>query len=145
MSTSIITAVRALYDAIELHDATMAAHLDLDRTALRAVNLMEHGPVSPGELGSRLGLASGSVTALLDRLERANHIKRQLSAKDRRRRDAVLTKEAHAAAGAVYARLGAAIEVAFSGLSEEQKAEAVRALDTLRGAFRAATDELASG
>src|SRR5690349_16918583 len=42
-------------------------------------------PMTAGELGAELGLTSGTVTALLDRLERAGHVRRERDPSDRRR------------------------------------------------------------
>ncbi|MEN3583312.1 MarR family winged helix-turn-helix transcriptional regulator [Streptomyces sp. ZYX-F-203] len=42
------------------------------------------GPMTPGRLGRRLGLTSGAVTACLDRLERAGHVRRVRARDDRR-------------------------------------------------------------
>ncbi|WP_432117157.1 MarR family winged helix-turn-helix transcriptional regulator [Streptomyces sp. bgisy032] len=42
------------------------------------------GPMTPGRLRRRLNLTSGAVTACLDRLERAGHIRRVRDAGDRR-------------------------------------------------------------
>ncbi|MFE7190554.1 MarR family winged helix-turn-helix transcriptional regulator [Kitasatospora sp. NPDC057541] len=40
--------------------------------------------ITPGRLGEELGLSSGAVTAVLDRLERAGHVRRTRDAADRR-------------------------------------------------------------
>ncbi|MFF8770654.1 MarR family winged helix-turn-helix transcriptional regulator [Kitasatospora sp. NPDC015120] len=40
--------------------------------------------ITPGRLGEELNLSSGAVTAVLDRLERAGHIRRTRDAADRR-------------------------------------------------------------
>ncbi|MEU1643494.1 MarR family transcriptional regulator [Micromonospora zamorensis] len=42
-------------------------------------------PITPGRLGEHLNLSSGSVTALIDRLERAGHIRRDRDTVDRRK------------------------------------------------------------
>ncbi|MFB6894371.1 MarR family winged helix-turn-helix transcriptional regulator [Kitasatospora sp. NPDC056327] len=42
------------------------------------------GGITPGRLGEELGLSSGAVTAVLDRLERAGHVRRTRDAADRR-------------------------------------------------------------
>ncbi|MFD8950861.1 MarR family winged helix-turn-helix transcriptional regulator [Streptomyces xanthophaeus] len=41
-------------------------------------------PLTPGRLGQHLGLTSGSVTACLDRLEKAGHVRRVRDSADRR-------------------------------------------------------------
>lgn len=58
-----------------------------DLTALIAVMEAERvgEPITPGRLGEHLNLSSGSVTALLDRLERAGHIRRDRDSTDRRK------------------------------------------------------------
>ncbi|MGC4805905.1 MarR family winged helix-turn-helix transcriptional regulator [Micromonospora sp. DT233] len=42
-------------------------------------------PITPGRLGEQLNLSSGSVTALVDRLERTGHIRRDRDTVDRRK------------------------------------------------------------
>ncbi|MET7878968.1 MarR family winged helix-turn-helix transcriptional regulator [Micromonospora profundi] len=42
-------------------------------------------PITPGRLGEHLNLSSGSITALIDRLERAGHIRRDRDTADRRK------------------------------------------------------------
>jgi DNA-binding MarR family transcriptional regulator len=131
----LLLAVRHLYGAIERFDAAAAAALDVDRTGLRAINAMERGAISPGRLGTELGLSSGSVTALLDRLERAGHIQRTLSPDDGRRRDAHLTAEARRAADQIYGRLGVSIHQTFASTNDGSLAELVSGLNALAEAF----------
>ena len=42
-------------------------------------------PLTPGELAQRLGISSGATTAVVDRLERAGHVRRVRDDHDRRR------------------------------------------------------------
>jgi DNA-binding MarR family transcriptional regulator len=42
-------------------------------------------PLTPGELGQRLGISSGATTAVVDRLEHAGHVRRVRDERDRRR------------------------------------------------------------
>ncbi|WP_345655993.1 MarR family winged helix-turn-helix transcriptional regulator [Streptomyces siamensis] len=42
-------------------------------------------PLTPGELGARLGLHSAGTTSAIDRLERAGHVERVRDVHDRRR------------------------------------------------------------
>lgn len=135
---ALLHAVRQLYGAMDRFDSRTGAALGIDRTAVRAVNLMEHGAVSPGEIGERLGLTSGSVTALLDRLEGAGLIERRASPSDGRRRDAALTAAAHRRASRHYAALGVAIARAFEDRSPEELAAASAALAALAVAFEQA-------
>lgn len=58
-----------------------------DVDALLHVVLAEDGgaPTTPGGLGEVLGLSSGAVTSVVDRLERAGHVERVRDDRDRRR------------------------------------------------------------
>ena len=128
---------RALYGAMDRFDAHTATALAVDRTAVRAINLMERGPVSPGHVGAALGLTSGAVTALLQRLEQAGHIRR-VDTDDGRRRDAQLTPAGRRAAHREFERLGDTIAAHFADRSPVQVAQAADALRRLAAAFDAA-------
>jgi DNA-binding MarR family transcriptional regulator len=43
-----------------------------------------HGGLTPTQLGGRLSLSSGAVTALVDRLEKTGHVERRPNPADRR-------------------------------------------------------------
>src|SRR5207244_6998218 len=47
--------------------------------------LQMHGPVTPGWLADSIGLTTGAVTGVVDRLERAGYVTRRQDANDRRR------------------------------------------------------------
>lgn len=134
----LMAAVRALYAATERFDARVAARLGVDRTALRAINAMEAGPVTPSDLGRQLSLTSGSVTALVDRLDRAGHLERLADPADRRRRAVTLALPARTAAYAEYEGLGQAIAAAFGPFSPAERTTAEAALRALASAFDAA-------
>ncbi|THA87112.1 MarR family transcriptional regulator [Streptomyces sp. A0592] len=55
----------------------LIAVLDADRDE-------DAGPMTPGRLGTRMNLTSGAVSACVDRLERAGHIRRVRAVDDRR-------------------------------------------------------------
>jgi DNA-binding MarR family transcriptional regulator len=133
----LLEAVRALYGAMDHFDARTATTLGVDRTSVRAINLMERGPVSPGHVGDALGLTSGAVTALLQRLEQAGHITR-VDTEDGRRRDAQLTPTGRRAAHREFERLGRTIAARFADRSPAEVAELVAMLSELAAAFEAA-------
>src|SRR5436305_10692075 len=47
--------------------------------------LLLHGPMPAGRLAELTGLTTGAVTGVVDRLERANLVRRELDSTDRRR------------------------------------------------------------
>jgi DNA-binding MarR family transcriptional regulator len=84
-ASPLIHAMRTLQSALEDHDRAVSAACDLGRSDWRCLQyLVANGAQSPRALQRRLGLTSGSVTALLDRLERRGLIERQPDPADRR-------------------------------------------------------------
>lgn len=77
--------------------AVVRASTDVDRELARRLGLrpldyaaMNHtmtsaDPIGPAELSTRLGISTGSGTELVDRLERAGHLRRERPPGDRRR------------------------------------------------------------
>lgn len=58
-------------------DRALAAHLGIGRTDLRCLDLIvRSGPHSAGQIATALRLTPGSVTTLIDRLERAGYAAR---------------------------------------------------------------------
>lgn len=133
----LIIRCRALWEAMERFDATARRTLGVGRTDLRALNLLEIGPLTAGEIGDRLGLTSGSVTALIDRLARAGHVSRGHPAGDRRRVVVELAPETYAAFAAVYGPLGMRVAAAAGSLSDRERAAVDVALQRLADAFDA--------
>jgi DNA-binding MarR family transcriptional regulator len=73
-------------DATVLFHATMARLLDLNVTDYKTMSVLQRlGPMSAGEIAQHTGLATASVTNLVDRLERKGFVRRVHDAADRRR------------------------------------------------------------
>src|SRR5690242_16283635 len=68
-------------------DVSLARRLRLNPVDYQAMkHLMTSGvALGPVELGALVGLTSGSATGLVDRLERAGHLRREPDPRDRRR------------------------------------------------------------
>ncbi|MFC7679843.1 MarR family winged helix-turn-helix transcriptional regulator [Paenibacillus sp. GCM10028914] len=78
--------MRGLGTRIILHQQNVAASLGLYNTDLISVDILrETGPITAGELSKQIGLATGSVTALIDRLEKSGYVRRENDPSDRRR------------------------------------------------------------
>lgn len=105
-------------------------------------------PITPGRLGEQLNLSSGSVTALIDRLERGGHIRRDRDTTDRRKvflhyadRGATLAME-------FFRPLGRRTDRVMDGFSDDELAVVYRFLTAMvdsmrehRDAVRAARPE----
>jgi DNA-binding MarR family transcriptional regulator len=129
---NLMRAVRQLYGAMERFDASAASRLGVDRSGLRAINSMERGAISAGALSEQLGLTTGAVTALLDRLE---IVQRTVVLGDARRRDANLSSKTRKSANAVYSRLANSIEKNISELPEKNMQVILQGLLNIAAAF----------
>jgi DNA-binding MarR family transcriptional regulator len=78
--------VREFQRAVDQGDDEIARLLQLNRTDLRCLDLLlQRGPSAPSRLSVELGLTTGSVTAMLDRMEKAGYITRTPDPSDRRK------------------------------------------------------------
>ncbi|WP_167388024.1 MarR family winged helix-turn-helix transcriptional regulator [Paenibacillus ferrarius] len=78
--------MRGLGTRTVLYQESVAASLGLYNHDFISVDILhEKGPITAGELSKLTGLATGSVTALIDRLEKIGYVRRQNDPKDRRK------------------------------------------------------------
>lgn len=69
-----------------LNQQQIASALHISNYDFITIQILEEtGAITAGELANRTDLSTGSVTALIDRLEKANFVKRELDTKDRRK------------------------------------------------------------
>ncbi|MEV7069797.1 MarR family transcriptional regulator [Streptomyces sp. NPDC093990] len=108
-----------------------------DIQALAAIMDAEE-PMTPGGLRRHLGLTSGAVTACVDRLERAGHIRRVRESADRRVVHLHYAPEARAAARSYFRPLAEATEAARSRFDERDLTVVVRFLEALNEELSAA-------
>lgn len=74
----------------------MAQKIGVVHTDLKTADILnETGPITAGELSKITGLSTGSVTALVDRLEKAGYVRRERDESDRRRVMIVPMPERH--------------------------------------------------
>src|SRR6185312_10793642 len=77
--------LRALSAAIDRLDQLAADRFGVNRTDLRCLELLSTvGALSPTALATALGMTTGGVTTVIDRLERAGYACRRPAAHDRR-------------------------------------------------------------
>jgi DNA-binding MarR family transcriptional regulator len=126
----VMEAGRRIHAAVDALDALVSERLGVHRSDLRCLNLLEHGPLTPGEIAARTGLSTGAVTALLDRLERAGFAERRRSETDRRSVLIAIPAEAWPRIAALYREVGGAVMARFAA---EPPAEVARSAAALRG------------
>src|SRR3954454_16622364 len=86
----IVHLLRAVTVELGLHSARFASRNGMHPTDVRAlIALMDASrageELTAGRLGAALGLTSAGTTALVDRLERAGHVRRVRDGRDRRK------------------------------------------------------------
>jgi DNA-binding MarR family transcriptional regulator len=78
--------LRALGSDLDALDEAVAARFGLHRTDLRCLEIVGRGgPLSAGALAEQAGLSTSAVTSVIDRAERAGHLRRLSDPQDRRR------------------------------------------------------------
>lgn len=135
--------LRGITVELDLLGAEFAATHGLHPTDLRAlIHLLDAqraGIVAtPGWLGQRLGLNSPAVSALLDRLQRLGHVRRERDPADRRRVRLVVEPAALDLGGSFF---GPLIDAMVDAMAEFQRAE----LDTVQRFLTAMVRLVAAG
>ncbi|MEK4064253.1 MULTISPECIES: MarR family winged helix-turn-helix transcriptional regulator [Paenibacillus] len=78
--------MRGLGTRTVIYQQNVAASLGLYNNDFLSVDILrEKGPITAGELSKLTGLTTGSVTALIDRLEKSGYVRRQNDPNDRRK------------------------------------------------------------
>ena len=86
ITEALMTAGREGSAATVLLHSTIAGLFGLKATDTKTLDiLIQHGPLTAGELAAYTGLATASVTSLIDRLERKDLVRRVRDKEDRRR------------------------------------------------------------
>ncbi len=106
-------------DAVEKITASL---LGLSATDARCWHLLQqHGPMTAGAIANALGLTSGAVTAMIDRLEGSGHVQRVRDTVDRRRVIVDVTPEARRRSAALYKPLAAGIRERLARYSQHER------------------------
>ncbi len=72
--------------SVVLYNVTVAQGVGLGGSDLQFLTLLgNHGPLTPGRLASLSGLSTGTVTGVIDRLEKGGYVRRERDGSDRRK------------------------------------------------------------
>jgi len=94
LTKMVIKNLRKLSTRMVLFQQKAAQSIGVVHTDFKTADILnEVGPLTAGDLGKITGLSTGSVTALIDRLEQAGYVKREKDPTDRRRVMIVPVKE----------------------------------------------------
>jgi MarR family transcriptional regulator, 2-MHQ and catechol-resistance regulon repressor len=110
------------YRALSLLAKQSIANTGLCLTDFGALEALLHkGPLTISEIQDKVRLASGSMTAAVDRLEKLGLVVRKSSATDRRARVIHLTAEGKRLAVSCFERHAEDLEALMSALSQKEK------------------------
>ncbi|MGQ4363937.1 MarR family winged helix-turn-helix transcriptional regulator [Streptomyces sp. SAS_272] len=134
--------LRAVTVELGLHSARFAYLHGMDPTDVRALIVLMDArraadEVTAGRLGAALGLNSAGATALVDRLERAGHVRRARGTADRRKVVIELDERAVELGQAFFGPLISRVAELLGGYDERERA-AVHGF--LEGVLRAAAE-----
>jgi DNA-binding MarR family transcriptional regulator len=145
-------ALSAMIRSIDGYRFRAASDAQVGLTELRAMgHLIEAGPLSPKQLAAALDLTTGTVTALLDRLERSGLVARSAHPRDRRMLQVELTPFGQQKMDGVLAGFHEQVAAAVEGMSADRLDAAiefvqrVRAEIVSRGADWRRTSDAAAG
>lgn len=113
--------VRGLGSRSILHQQGIVGQLGMSANDFISIDLLnEEGPMTAGELATRTGLSTGTMTALIDRLEKIGYAKREKDPLDRRRVMIVPTYEDKEEIQQVYEPIHQAMLALANQYSEEE-------------------------
>ncbi len=135
---------RAMRDASAkgvIYSQAVAERLGIGSTDLECLDLVAlRGPISAGAIGDAVGLTSGAITGVIDRLERAGLARRERSREDRRK---VIVRLTPAVERRVVPLFRPMEKAAMTALADYGDGELLLLLDFFRRAGAAATTALA--
>jgi MarR family 2-MHQ and catechol resistance regulon transcriptional repressor len=109
------------YRALSLLAAQSVANAGLGLTDFAALEALLHkGPLTISQIQEKVLLASGSMTAAVDRLEKLGLVVRKTSSSDRRARVLELTAEGERLAASCFKRHAKDLGELMSALSEKE-------------------------
>ena len=120
------------FDAVKAHADRHIHSLGIGFSDFGVLEVILHkGPTPVNQIGSLIGLTSGSITAAVDRLERKGLVSRCNDPRDGRARVVHLTGPGRQLIECAFAGHAAAMERAASGLTPAERAEAAILLKKL--------------
>jgi DNA-binding MarR family transcriptional regulator len=115
--------VRRAQNRSDAYDEAVADAVGINRTDHRCLDILENeGGATAGRLAELMGLSTGAVTTVLDRLERAGLARRVRDEHDRRKVNVVVTEKAGALLWPFYEPLMKMSERLYVRYSDEQLA-----------------------
>ena len=138
---TVASELRALDASLDLLDEGVADAFGIKRGDLRAMEVVSRrGRLTAGQLAEELGVTTGAVTGLIDRMERMGYFRREDDPSDRRKVVVLLTPKAKARERRAFGELGQDMAQMLS----RYRAEQLTFLADFLRQTRSIVDEIAS-
>ena len=113
--------VRRSQNRTDEYDEAIAHAVGINRTDMRCLDILaQEGGATAGRLAALMGLTTGAITTVLDRLEAAGFARRERDVNDRRRVRVALTEKAEAELMPFYVPLQEMSERLYARYTDEQ-------------------------
>ncbi len=124
--------------------ATVARRYGLSHAALNALAVIEGagGPIPTGEISARMHITTGTMTSVLDTLERNGYIRRIADPNDRRRVLVDITPDAQAVLDKMLPEVQHVIAAAMANIEDDALQALLDALAAVSAAIAALPDTL---
>lgn len=137
---------RVQSDATVMFHSAVAERMGLSVTEQKTISILDRlGPLSAGEIAAHTGLATASVTSLIDRLEAKGFAHRVRDQKDRRRVIVALRAERLSAIGPLFDSLARSFLDLVATYRDEELAVILDFMDRATDLLRQETALLAHG
>ena len=105
----------------DAYDEAVSEAVGINRTDLRCLDILEQeGETTAGRLSELMGLTTGAITTVIDRLERVGYVRRVRDETDRRRVRVVVGESAMETLWPYYEPVGRMAEELFERFTDEQ-------------------------
>ncbi len=141
-ASDLVRELRMFNLEIERYIAQMSHLHSMHRTDLAAIGLvMDRGGASPKDIAEGLNLSPSATTAMIDRLERAGHMRRERVASDRRSVRVEITDQALAVGSSMFGLLAVHMREVLDGYDDDELARMAVLMERLNVSARAASDQ----
>lgn len=141
-ATDLVRELRMFTAEVERYVLHMSHVHSMHRTDLATIGLvMDRETTSPKDISDGLGLSPSATSAVLDRLERAGHVRRTRSEDDRRSVHVEVTESALAVGGSMFAVLAKHMRGVLDAHDDDELARTAALMHQLNAAARAARHE----
>ncbi len=141
-ATDLVRELRLFNLEIERYILRMSHVHAMHRTDLSAIGLvMDRGGATPKDIAEGLNLSPSATSAMIDRLERAGHVRRERVETDRRSIKVEITDQALAVGSSMFGLLAKHMREVLDEHSDDELAAMAALMERINASARAASEE----